>query len=600
MACCRVVACVVMAWAALALAAEVPEFAPKITEVTVFKDGHAFILARGQAKLADGWCRTRHVPAAVLGAFWGFAADPDCEVDVLRAGTVATESTRPCLTLDEMIQANKGKRVTLVEQAPGAAQGNAVTHEGTLLGFLQHEGTREEMGTKTVPGGYDPSGRYVQPETVTELRDEKVKALSAFVLIETPTGVTLVKRENIRSLAIADKKPATTTVEPKEVREIACHVASKGKPAEGDREIGLIYLQKGIRWIPDYRIELLDAAKARVSLQATVINEIADLADAHVRLVVGVPSFLMENALSPMALREASPQLSSFFAAPSRTGRGPGVALRNTMMSQVVRPSERRDEGRAEAGPDIPAEGQREDLFLFDKPHVTLKKGERAVLKLLDLTAPFEDIYTWDIPALPPRELWRQIGDAQQRQMADLLLSPRPMHKIRLTNLGTTPWTTGPAAIVKGGALLGQQLLTYTSAKGRVDVGITVATDINAKKEESEVRREPNVVINGDPYTKVSLHGTLTLTNFKDRPVRVVVTRSCFGAATAATADGRISQTNVIEDASREDVGPSPWAWLDWPWWWHRANPMSRITWEATIPAGKTITLEYDWQYFHR
>ena len=349
MACCRVVACVVMAWAAVALAAEVPEFTPKITEVTVFKDGHALVMARGQAKLAGGWCRTRAVPAPVLGTFWAFAGDPECEVGLVKAGVVPTEETRPCLTLEEMIQANKGKRATVTEQAPGTAAGSAATYEGVLLGLVQQETPRE--GAAGPAAGGEEVANYVRTVRGDDEPPEKSKALSSFIMVETQTGVALIRRENIRSVVLADKKPATTMAQPKQTREIAFHVASKGKPADGEREVGLVYLQKGLRWIPDYRIELLADGKAKLLLQATVLNELADLADAEVRLVVGVPSFLMENELSPLALRETPPQLSSFFGPTTRGGRAPRLTMSNTMRSQVVAPV---DQGPAMAGANLP------------------------------------------------------------------------------------------------------------------------------------------------------------------------------------------------------------------------------------------------------
>jgi len=575
-------------------AAETPEFTPKITDVTVFKDGHALVVARGQAKLADGWCRTRAVPAPVLGTFWAFAADPECEVNLVKAGVVPAEETRPCLTLEEIIQANKGKRATLTEQAPGAAQGNAVTHEGILLGLLQQEPPRE--GAAGPAAEREEENRYVRSVS-SEEGPEKSRAISSFVMVETQTGVALIRRENIRSVVLADKKPATTMAEPKQAREIAFRVASKGKPADGEREVGLVYLQKGLRWIPDYRVELLADGKAKLSLQATVLNELADLADADVRLVVGVPSFLMENELSPLALRETGPKLSSFFLPPSRGTRAPRLTMFNTQRANIASVVE---EAPVVAAANLAGEGQTEDLFLYHVPHVTLKKGERAALKLLEATVAYEHIYAWDIPPVPPRELWRHFGEGSQRQMATLLLAPVPMHKIRLSNTTPVPWTTGPAAVFKSGTLLGQQLMTFTSVKNRVDVGITVATDLHTRKEETELKREPNLIINREHYTKVSLHGTLTLTNFKDKAVRVVVTRSVFGAVTAATADGKITQTNVLEDASRAEFESYPWASWNWPLWWHSANPMSRVTWEATVPAGKSITLEYDWHYFHQ
>ena len=58
-----------------AAADEVPVFETKVTDVTVFKDGHALIMCKGKAEVKDGWCRTFDVPAPLLGAFWTFVTD---------------------------------------------------------------------------------------------------------------------------------------------------------------------------------------------------------------------------------------------------------------------------------------------------------------------------------------------------------------------------------------------------------------------------------------------------------------------------------------------------------------------------------------------
>jgi len=585
--------------ASFPLGAEVPEFSPKITDVTVFKDGHALVMSRGAATLEDGWCRTRAVPAPVLGAFWSFVTDEKCEVDFVKAGFVEAEETRPCLTLEEIIQANVGKRAVIVEQPKDA---DSISHGGVLLGILQHDAEQEVETSETLPAGRDEWGRYISSRRIQKTKQDKVESLASFVMMQKDEGVQVIKRENIRSICLADNKPATDHSEKKKVREISMHVVKKGKPVRGEAEVGMVYLQRGVRWIPNYRIELLSNGKAKVSLQGTIINDLGDMEDVDLRLVVGVPSFIMKESLSPMALREVGLKLSSYFAPPDRGRRDTQLNyLSNALMSQAALPA--RSEGMpAGGGPDIPSEGQQEDLFLYHKPGITLKKGERAVVKLLEVTVPYEDIYTWDIPPIPPREMWRHVNSDQIRQLATALTGAKAMHEIRLTNTGDAPWTTGPATIFKEGTPLGQQLLTYTSVKNKVDLPVTVATDLNTKKEEAEVGRDTNVRIGGDSYTKVKLHGKLTVKNFKDRAVHVYVTRKVLGTATSATAEGKIVLSNVVEDASLRDGRSSCWWWYwwSWPWWFYGVNSISEITWEREIPEGKFATFEYDWYYHYR
>jgi hypothetical protein len=591
-----------MAWgfgialAAVAFAAETPPAAMKVTDVTVFKDGHALVMARGSATLADGWCRTREVPAPILGTFWAFTTDADAKVDIVKAGFVESNETLPCLTLDQIIQANKGKEAVIIEQPKDAP---AVAHTGILRGIVEHEEERETPVARSTPNRYDRWGRYIGEGNVTEAREERVRSFGSFVMIETKDGVELILRDAIRSISLAGKNPATTRTETKKVREIAMHVVAKGRPASGKQEVGAVYLQKGLRWIPCYRIELLDDGKAKLCLQGTLINELTDLENANVRLVVGVPSFVMKDTLSPLALREVGLRLSSYFQPPAQAAPGGGVDyLSNAMMSQVAMPSAPRGEGAERGGPNIPAEGQQEDLFLYTKKGVSLKKGESAVFDLLEVTVPYEDLYVWEIAPLPPREMWQHVGREQQQQLIRSMTGAKAMHHLRLTNSGDTPWTTGPATIFKGATPLGQQLLTYTSVKNKVDVPITIATDLNTKKEDTETARKHDaLVISTTHYTQVTLHGKLTVTSFKDKAVRLIVKRKLVGTASDVSHDGKVRQANTIEDIAPELEGYA-WYWWSWPWWYISVNPFSEITWELDLAKGKDVTLEYNCSYY--
>ena len=532
-------------------------FVPKITDVTVFKDGHAFIMRQGEANLEQGWCRTRDVPAAMLGAFWAFAVGENVRVDFVKAQFVEVQESRACLNFDEIIQANVGKRISIqtnYQQKP---------YEGTLLGILQHE-AEDEIETQR-PRPYRDRWGNIRRRNIPEMQQQRKKQLALFVMLQTETGVRLIKRDQIRELVLPGEKPVTTHTEAKNVREIAVHVLDADKPLNGKARVGLITIQKGIRWIPDYRIRLLGKGKARLSLQGTVINDIAELEDAELRLVVGVPSFLMKGQLSPMALRKMGLHLSAYFAPPAPGGGGQ-VDISNIIMSQSVRSISREREQRTVSGPSIPSEGQQEDLFLYRKSGVTLKKGARAVVQLLDLTVPYEDIYTWTIAPIPPKEMWRHLN-TQQRQLMQRLGGAKAMHEVRLTNTGSAPWTTGPAVLFKEGTPLAQQLLTYTSVNNTVDVPVTIATDLNTIKEEAETGREPNIRISGNTYTKVKLHGTLTVKNFKDRPVHIFITRKVIGAATAATFSATVLPVTV--NASPCRMGSSSFMTADTPpaWW---------------------------------
>lgn len=135
-----------------------------------------------------------------------------------------------------------------------------------------------------------------------------------------------------------------------------------GQPVGKSVEVGMAYVQKGIRWIPNYRIELDGKGKAVVKLQATILNELTDLKDATVNLVVGVPSCYFKETSDPIALSQVVAQLPPYF----QTDASTQYALSNAMMTQVARGGELRQHrippaaGAPDLGPEVGGGSQSE------------------------------------------------------------------------------------------------------------------------------------------------------------------------------------------------------------------------------------------------
>ena len=56
--------------------------------------------------------------------------------------------------------------------------------------------------------------------------------------------------------------------------------------------------------MPSYRIDLSDDKTARFSAQAQIINEMADITDAHVDLVTGFPNIQFPDLPNPAAMSQ--------------------------------------------------------------------------------------------------------------------------------------------------------------------------------------------------------------------------------------------------------------------------------------------------------
>src|SRR5215210_2834238 len=75
-----------------------------VREVTVFKDGHAFMLHEGDVSPdAEGNVRLNYLPNPVIGTFWPYSADERAKLVAVSAGTTRVEVSKPALQLRELL-----------------------------------------------------------------------------------------------------------------------------------------------------------------------------------------------------------------------------------------------------------------------------------------------------------------------------------------------------------------------------------------------------------------------------------------------------------------------------------------------------------------
>lgn len=559
-----------------------------IKEVTVFKDGHAFVSHEGSmATDAAGDVLMDYLPTPVLGAFWPYAADKNAKLSAVVAGTRIVSMEQTALSLRELLEANVGAEVSIREQPTGAKDDTGVKYDATISDIPLR--SSEELD-KTSPPGTPP----------------KLPVKGNIVLLKTGDGIKAVEIERIRELTFKGK-PKTVGANQEFRNLLRLKLDWAGKKPEKEANVGMMYLQKGMRWIPSYKVDLDGKGAATVKLQATLINELADLEDATVNLVIGVPTFDFAGNVDPMALQQTMVQLSQYFQPGNASGQMGNLS--NAMMSQVAnRPSVRSgEEGTPppDLGPEIAGGAKFEDLFVFTVQHVTLKKGQRMVIAVGESSLKYRDVYKLDVPFAPPQEVWRNMGGERQDELARLMAAPKVQHKIRMTNSTKTPLTTAPALILLNGKLLAQGQMFYTPAGGEAELGITTAIDISVKKSEKEIKRVHDAAtFEGNSFFRVDLEGVLKLTNRKDTAVEVEVTRYIVGNMEEGTAsnDGKVEMVNVLEDdkAMPDTNRPYWWGWYSWPSWWGHFNGVGRITWKITLEPGKDVELKYKWNYFWR
>lgn len=532
-----------------------------IKEIAVFKDGHTFVLHKGTMPTdGNGNVEIDYLPRPVIGTFWPYSADANVTLESVVAGKRRVSVERTALSLRDLMEANVGKRVKVTEK------GKKEVYEATIVGFPARSSEElAETSASDIGVALPIKGQIVLLKTADGTKAMPINRIQDVTFIETPK-VTLAEEEfrNLMTLRLDWGAEAH--------KETA--------------QVGLVYLQRGIRWIPSYKVTLDGEGNAVVKLQATIINELADLNNVTANLVIGVPSFAFKETVDPISLQNSVARLSEYFRQDSNFSNAIMTQMMNTPALQSRRTNN--IDGTIDLGPQVKGANKSEDMFVFNIDHLSLRKGQRIVMPIAEFSLKYNDVYTLDIPFAPPPELRRNLNSEQRREMARLLAQPKVMHKIRLQNNSEYPLTTAPSLIFLRDRILAQGMMTYTAIGAKGDLKITTAVDIQVKKTDFETTRTAKALRhNHNDYFRVDQRGIITLTNYRSNTVDVEVSRSILGNLDSADNDGKIIK-GIMSNRH------------NWPNWWYYFNSAGKVKWRIKLDAGKNIKLGYGWHYFWR
>lgn len=409
-----------------------------VREVTVFKDGNAFVLQQGKVTVGQGGAvRLKELPNPVLGTFWPYSADKGVMLNSVTVGQRIVAEERAADSIPDFLRANIGSEVRIER-----TYNDSKPLEGTILSV--QPAVKAEPPDLTVAPNSPGFRSRIQPTEPSE----------PLVVVKNAQGITPLPLNRITSLTLAGE--AKTRLREELIRnELTLNLT--GAAAGKSTEIGLMYLQRGLRWIPNYKVTLNGKGGAKVQLQATLINELTDLDNTLVNLVIGVPTFAFKDTPDPIGMQDTFARLSRYFTADSPTGQN----FSNSIMGQqAARMGERayavgRDES-GNAGPEVSAAEKNEDLFLFTVKNLRLKRGERMTLPVVEFDITYKDVYTLELPPTPPSTTRAYYDFAQNPEYARLLVTPRVQHQIRLCNTSMYPLTTAPALLLREAKVLSQ------------------------------------------------------------------------------------------------------------------------------------------------
>ncbi len=543
--------------AALPLVAQAPTTLPvaklPVREVTVFKDGHAYVIRDSALPAAaNGTVVLDELPVPVLGTFWPFATDGARLVSA-KAGREKVKSDVAATDVRQIARANLGKDALVVTV-------DKERIEGKLLG---------------VPSRQEPPAA----------------SDGELLLVQTANGTRAIALANVRELEVRGEFVGKIANEEDKER-LTLQVAGGGAGAR----VGVMYVQKGLRWVPAYRIDLDGKGGAAVQFEATLVNDLVDLEHATVNLVIGVPKFEFQGLVDPISLQQEAAQVAVQMGQQQMFGN----MLSNSVRSQSAMYRQAAAAPAADGEPTVVGGESNEDLFVFSVRDVTLKKGERLVLPISTFALGYRDVYRLEVPFAPPMEVRQGLQSAQVIELAKQLAAPKVRHALRIKNGSDGPLTTAPALVLASGRVLAQGRVTYTPKGGESDLEINVAVDIGVETEEHETKRDAGPIrLGGENYGRVDVAGSIAIANHKGVPVEIEVTRRTLGLHDDVGQGGARKQLDLVQ-AWNDGSTPGWWGWWSWPYWWFQNNGFAEFRWVVKLEANASVKLDASWHYFWR
>lgn len=513
---------------------------PTIRKATLFKNGLAFIEMDVPVPAGDHWIPVLPPSLPLHGSYWVSHDPARLTVRESVAELVRIEERTPAQSLPELLRANLGRDVTLT------ADGQEFV--GTLVAY---PGT--EMAPEREPAWPGTSAPEPSP--------------GQLLLLKTFRGTVALNPGSV-SRAIFDGAEAVLDYA-RQRSENRLRVRVE-KAVEG-AVFRVQYLTYGLAWAPSYRVDLTEDGKAVLEARTDVLNDALHLDTVPTVLVSGFPNLRFMHVAGALAMTQ---QMNEFVQSLSQD-----PAQRSFRREQVVAQNIYSNAAfQAEAGlASVTTQGfegeAREDMFFNELGPVSLRKGGRGNWPLFRAEVPCEQVFRWEVA-----DYLNQQGYYQAREQER---APEEVwHSLRLTNVTNAPWTTAPLTVLKGGAVLGQDIGFYTPSGGRTLVKVTKALNLRAEEQEHEIDRKREAErLYGADYDLVTIEGTLYLCSYKSHDVTVEI---------AKTLSGDVQKTEENPTVVKLGRGLQ------------QVNPLNRLNWRLTLPAGKETRIHYQYQVLVR
>jgi hypothetical protein len=482
-----------------------------LKRITIFKNGTALVTREGKATLKNGAARLP-IPAEVLfGGYW-IGATKDNTIKSLTFQNDKLVKDEEVKELWQHLAGNVGKQVTL---------------------------SLNQKEDKNI------SGKIISFEKETMI--VKIKQDNGKVTFLAVNGIYQI--DFIEEVSKTYKEDSVR-------RMVLIH------PEKASTEIGLqeLYMQAGINWIPSYLLKLKDEKSARLEMKATVENSVDEIVNAETELVVGAPQMYFGQKRDPITY--------DYITVDGH--RDTNFQPMNQILSNA---SYARSADAAEGGgfnSEFSTEGEKSsDLYIYKIGKISLPKNGKGSYPVFATTVEYKDKYEGVIEDKTNFAYTHQCDPTENNHDV--------YHSLELKNTAGVPLTTAPVMVVTPKEqFLAQDLLKYAPVGGTVDVRLSKAIDIVLKNTEEEVQRiDQAKEIARRTYGRVVIKGIVTINNFQNKEVTVVIKKNLVGTVTSQTDSGKIVKGSRVDQ-----------------------NPNSTITWEIKLPVNGQKVLNYQYEVY--
>ncbi|MBN1902184.1 hypothetical protein JW926_12740 [Candidatus Sumerlaeota bacterium] len=446
---------------------------PRTTSVAVFKNELGFFMREGDVNLRDGWCVAKQIPPAAFGTLAIYSHKEGEIVDIVGSGP------------GEIVEFDD-------KDAPSNPEVKMERLESCL--------------------NLNVSLNYKAKSQERSSAGKLVSINKDFVILENDANSFAVPLDGISRMQILELP-------------IRVHVASGENKSPEKTLLGMAYLRKGITWIPEYTLKILDESTAELVLRGTLVNEAEDLVHCDVNFVVGVPHFIHTDYNAPISVGQMIRTIGSVIAPQQIQSQ----LLNNAFLSNDMNlaPTTVIERSISNGGGDLKGalgnlpqiEGAAgTDYTVYAKKDLTIRRGEKAVVTLFTKRISYSHIYRWNIP-------------------------DKMRHFIALHNETDTAWTTGACLAMSAGQPLCEDILKYAPKGGRTELPVTTAINIAHSKSETEIDRKLNAHSPAKDIflDMVTLRGELKMRNYEKTKVDISIHAPLPGKPIDATDGGNIS-----------------------------------------------------------